>query len=120
MRFTSFWTTATTDPTTIVSTARTQMMGRQFSAWVGRADRKIRSSAANPAVLATAAMNPTAGVGAPWYTSGVHHWKGTAETLNPRPTSRNAEPARSTPLDGRTCDDKKAAMPESDVVPVAP
>src|SRR4051812_12053808 len=40
-------------------------------------------------------MNATTGVGAPWYTSGVHEWNGTAATLNPNPTSRRANPASS-------------------------
>ena len=39
-------------------------------------------------------MNAVTGVGAPWYTSGVQKWNGTAATLNPRPTSSSATPAR--------------------------
>ena len=31
-------------------------------------------------------------VGEPWYTSGVHIWKGTAETLKARPTSMKTIP----------------------------
>ena len=42
-------------------------------------------------------MNPVMGVGAPWYTSGVHAWNGTAPTLNSRPTSSSTEPTRSRP-----------------------
>ena len=38
------------------------------------------------------AMNAVTGVGAPWYTSGVHMWNGTAATLKPRPTSEQREP----------------------------
>ena len=38
-------------------------------------------------------MNAVTGVGAPWYTSGVHTWNGTAATLNPSPTSSSATPA---------------------------
>src|SRR5581483_6216602 len=120
MRLTSFWTTATTDPTTMVSTASTQIRGRQLSTCDGNADSRMRNSAAKPAVLATAAMNPVAGVGAPWYTSGVHHWNGTAATLNPRPTMRKAVPARSTAFDGRTWLARNVEMPASEVVPVAP
>jgi len=33
------------------------------------------------------------GVGAPWYTSGVQTWNGTAATLNASPTSSRATPA---------------------------
>ena len=38
-------------------------------------------------------MNAVTGVGAPWYTSGVHMWNGTAATLKPSPTSRSAKPS---------------------------
>ena len=31
-------------------------------------------------------MNAVTEVGAPWYTSGVHMWNGTAATLKPNPT----------------------------------
>jgi len=37
-------------------------------------------------------MKPVTGVGAPWYTSGVHMWNGTAATLNPKPTRISAAP----------------------------
>ena len=65
-------------------------------------------------------MNPVMGVGAPWYTSGVHVWKGTAATLNPRPTRSNAKPATSVPVSKSVLFARNVAMPVSDVVPVAP
>ena len=37
-------------------------------------------------------MNAVTGVGAPWYTSGVHMWNGTAATLKPRPDEEQREP----------------------------
>mgnify|MGYP001059674074 CR=1 FL=1 len=37
---------------------------------------------ANAAVLVATAMNAVTGVGAPWYTSGVQTWNGTAAALN--------------------------------------
>ena len=37
-------------------------------------------------------MNAVTGVGAPSYTSGVHIWNGTAESLNASPAITNATP----------------------------
>ncbi len=53
----------------------------------------MRMNAANAAPLMAAARNAVTGVGAPWYASGVQTWKGTAETLKPKPTARRAVPA---------------------------
>src|SRR4028118_2064392 len=100
MRFTSVWTTASTEPTTMLRTASTQTMGFQSSCSVPKAEKKMRSRAAKPAALAAAAMNAVTGVGEPWYTSGVHVWNGTAATLKPKPPSRRARPARRAPLLG--------------------
>ena len=44
---------------------------------------------ANPATFGTTAKKLVIEVGAPSYTSGVHIWNGTAETLNARPTRMN-------------------------------
>src|SRR5213080_1536337 len=98
MRLMSLCTRARIEPTSSVSTATTHTTGFHWSRRLGKVARKMRSSAANPAALAAAAMNPVAGVGEPWYTSGVHVWNGTAATLKPSPTRRSAMPARSTPL----------------------
>ena len=48
--------------------------------------------APNAATFVAAAINAVTGVGAPWYTSGVHAWNGTAPTLNKSPIDRNAIP----------------------------
>ena len=40
-------------------------------------------------------MNPVIGVGAPWYTSGVHTWNGTAATLNSSPIETIDKPTSS-------------------------
>ena len=37
-------------------------------------------------------MNAVTGVGAPWYTSGVQTWNGTAAALNSRPIASSARP----------------------------
>ena len=52
----------------------------------------MRSIAPKAAILVAAAMNAVIGVGAPWYTSGIHEWNGTAPTLNSTPTSSSAMP----------------------------
>ena len=69
------------------------MIGCHVEAWLPIAAMKTRMSAANPPTLAMAAMYPVMGLGAPWYTSGVHTWKGTAATLKPNPTNNSAIPA---------------------------
>src|ERR1700712_4320942 len=51
-----------------------------------------RSSSDIAATLGAVAKNTVTGVGAPSYTSGVHIWNGTAETLNASPTSTNTMP----------------------------
>src|SRR5438067_13778481 len=97
MRLTSVCTTASTEPTTRLSTASAQMTGCQSTCELPNAEYATRRSAAKPAALAAAAMNPVTGVGEPWYTSGVHMWNGTAATLKPSPTASIASAASSMP-----------------------
>ena len=47
-------------------------------------------------------------------------WKGTAATLNAKPTSMSASPANNRPLDKTTFLDKKSAIWVRLVEPVAP
>ena len=75
---------------------------------------------ANAAVLTAAAMNPVTGDGAPWYTSGVHMWNGTAPTLNANPTSINASPPSSSPSSVSTRSARNDCTRSRLVVPVAP
>ena len=79
-----------------------------------------RISAAKPAAFVADAMNAVTGVGAPWYTSGVHMWNGTAATLKPSPTRRSAKPASSVPCSRSVLLARNVPIPVSDVVPVAP
>ena len=65
MRFTSVWTTASTEPTTTDAMASTQITGRQSSARLPSAVTRTRSMAAKAASLPTDAMNDVTGVGAP-------------------------------------------------------
>ena len=50
------------------------------------------------ATFGAVAKKAAIGVGAPSYTSGVHMWNGTAETLKARPEIRNTRP-KSSPSD---------------------
>ena len=63
-------------------------------------------------------MNAVTGVGAPWYTSGVHMWNGTAATLNANPTSRKT--TASSPIAWLPGPPSASAILPMFVVPVAP
>src|SRR5205823_11176059 len=95
MRFTSVWTTASTEPTSKLATASAYTYGCQSAEYASNATTNTRSSPANAAAFTAEAMYATTGDGAPWYTSGVHEWNGTAAILNPKPTSNSPNPARS-------------------------
>src|SRR5215475_14224836 len=94
-RFISVWVTASTEPTSMVSTATTPSTSLKSQLAAGKATYTMRSSAPNAAIFVQAAMNAVIGVGAPWYTSGVQTWNGTAATLNSRPMASNAKPPAS-------------------------
>ena len=79
-------------PTIIVTAASAQRMGVRSTAREEKAVEKTRKRAAKPAIFAPAAMKAVTAVGAPWYTSGVHMWNGTAATLKPNPTRMRAAP----------------------------
>ena len=106
-------------PITTEAAASPQTTGAQSHASAWNATSSTRISAANAATLVAADMKAVMGVGAPWYTSGVHMWNGTAETLNANPTASSANPstasacAPSVPVRAR-------AIAAILVVPVAP
>src|SRR4029450_12722095 len=79
----------------------------------------MRSIAPNAAILVAAAMNAVIGVGAPWYTSGIHEWNGTAPTLNSTPTSTNPVPIRASDVLPDP-DDTASAIPPRSSVPAYP
>src|SRR2546421_312039 len=54
--------------------------------------REITRAIANAAALVGTAMKVVIGVGAPWYTSGVHWWNGATDALKASPTAVNAMP----------------------------
>ena len=90
MRLMSVWAIASTQPTTIESAASTQITGCQSHVSGWNATISTRINATKAATFVAADMNAVTGVGAPWYTSGVHMWNGAADTLNPKPIARNA------------------------------
>src|SRR5262245_1438244 len=87
MRFTFCCATPTTVPTIIVAAAIGQSTDPQLARSGSNADRNTRTNAANAAALTPVDMKPVTAEGAPSYASGVHMWKGTADTLNANPTS---------------------------------
>src|SRR5512133_2568189 len=62
------------------------------------------------------AIKVVTGAGAPWYTSGIHIWKGTSASLKPIPTSIMPRPM--TIRGDMEEPDKKFAIPEKFIVPV--
>ncbi len=64
----------------------------QSAVMAGNGWMTTRTNTAMAAILGAAAKNAVTGVGAPSYTSGVHMWNGTAETLKASPASRNTSP----------------------------
>lgn len=52
----------------------------------------VRTNMAMPATFGAAAKKAVIGVGAPSYTSGVHIWNGTTETLKQKPANRKTSP----------------------------
>src|SRR4029078_11933309 len=58
----------------------------------GNAAIGARTNIAIAAILGADEKNAVTGGGAPSYTSGVHMWKGTAETLKQKPANRNTSP----------------------------
>ena len=107
-------------PPRSVTRARAKISWRQSLEYWASAVYRIRNSAANPAAFVADAMKAVTGLGEPSYTSGVHMWNGTAATLKASPTKSRTMPAISVPSLTSTRVARKAWMPSSDVVPVAP
>src|SRR5919198_6015911 len=78
---------ARTLPTTIVTAAMAHTNGFQSQMSGERATSNTRRNAPNAATFVAADMNAVTHVGAPWYASGVHMWKGTAATLKANPVA---------------------------------
>src|ERR1700722_7220440 len=96
------------------------MIGRQSVSMTPKEEKRTRSMAANAPALATAAINPGTGDGAPRYTTGVHMWKGTPPTLKAKTTISRASPGNSRPLVRTAFLDRKSEILVRFVEPVAP
>ena len=99
MRLMSFCSTPPTVPTSMVAIAITH--SDQYSTWLvaalensgySPAVKAKRHRAKKAAALTPLAMKAVTGVGAPWYTSGLQEWKGTAAILNSKPTTIKITP----------------------------
>src|SRR3970282_1221267 len=79
-------------PTAMDSTARMVSMPAQWIMSGCIASTSMRMTNANAASLGAEPMNMVIAVGAPWYTSGTHMWKGKGPSLNARLATMNAKP----------------------------
>src|SRR5258707_15434529 len=94
IRLMLFCTTPTTVPRTIVAAATTQRTAPQSARIGSNAERNTRTNAAKAAALTPVDMKPVTDDGAPSYTSGVHMWNGTADTLKANPTRSSPAASR--------------------------
>src|SRR5664279_3177770 len=92
IRFMSVWVIPMTEPMIMDAAAMIATTGCHVQAIGCSAEKQTRRIAANAATFVQDAMNAVTGVGAPWYTSGVHRWNGPTEALNSRPTRTSASP----------------------------
>ena len=75
----------------MVVAARKASAGPQSSCDSPSAWSNSRRKIANAAALVATAMKVVIGVGAPWYTSGVHWWKGATDALKASPVAASAD-----------------------------
>jgi len=86
---------------------------------VGRPPEKTRTIIAKAAAFVPTDMKAVTGMGAPWYTSGVHMWNGAADTLKAKPTPISTMPSISNGS-VRLAEARRVAMSGITVVPAAP
>src|SRR5207253_3809701 len=105
-------------PTSMVAAASPHTTGCQSLASAWNPTLNTRRNAPNAATFVPADMNAVTQVGAPWYASGVHMWKGTAATLKANPTPSRPIAARARA--GSVCPMSLRLIAAMFVVPVAP
>src|SRR5215210_2054930 len=120
MRLSELWAIAPTLPITIVAMASAASAGAHVATAPGSASSRKRRITPKAAALVATAMKVVTGVGAPWYTSGVHWWKGATEALNARPVTVSATPMRRRGSATGTALPTAGATDEKSVAPVAP
>src|SRR5215469_10168610 len=113
------WAIAATAPSTIDATDRKMMTCRHSLTNGPNGSIINRTKSASAAILGATAKNIVTGVGAPSYTSGVHIWNGTAETLKARPTTTKTRPI-TTPVEDAAPPATSWAISLNAVVPVNP
>src|SRR5215208_1898858 len=92
MRLILLWEMAIRLPRIIVTAEIAQSTPVISTAREGKAVANTRNNPAKPAIFAPDDIKAVTAVGEPWYTSGVHMWKGTAAILKPSPTRMSAAP----------------------------
>src|SRR5699024_3177514 len=95
MRLRSRWVSANTAPTNIEIMATAHMTPRHAQLVDSKPTVSTRNIPPNAATLVQEAMKAVTGVGAPWYTSGVHEWNGPTDPLNNSPIAISPRPANS-------------------------
>src|ERR1700679_2283524 len=83
---------AANDPSTIEAIDTNTTICCHCGTMPGNAVSATRVNTARAATFGAVAKNAVTGVGAPSYTSGVHIWNGTAETLNAIAAQMNTMP----------------------------
>ena len=112
--------TAATAPNTIEAMAMKIRICCQSAAILpGKATTSTRASRPSAAALGAAEKKAATGVGAPSYTSGVHMWNGTAETLKARPDRMKTMP-NSRPMERSVWPETTPAITSSWVEPEKP
>ena len=86
------WPIAAKAPSAIEAIDTNTTICCHWIAMLGNAVITTRTNSAIAATFGAEAKNAVTGVGAPSYTSGVHMWNGTAETLKQSPANRNTSP----------------------------
>ena len=104
----------------IVTAASAASAGPQFSCSTASAWSNSRRITANAATLVAVAMKAVIGVGAPWYTSGDHWWKGATDALNASPAAASAMPISSSGSSMPIVSSIATAIAPKSVAPVAP
>ncbi len=104
----------------IVIAASAASIGAQVNEESISATSKSRRKTPNAAALVATAMKAVTGVGAPWYTSGVHWWNGATEALKQSPTTQSPMPVSISTSELRSPEEFAAAIPLKSVEPVAP
>src|SRR3569833_3614341 len=110
------WPIAAKEPSTIEAIDTNTRICCHCETMPGKAVSVTRVNTASAATFGADAKKAVTGVGAPSYTSGVHMWNCTAETLKQRPASWKTRQSSRPTFDNVAA----AALPVKATVPVKP